>query len=94
MDIATLTALSKLLFDGLAVIIMIILFIKSNKKRQKEFDAERKEYQEMNNEIRDNYNAMIKDIVQGVAKRHLTYEESKGLIQIEKQINDIINDMF
>ena len=44
----------------------------------------------MNNEIRDNYNAMIKDIVQGVAKRHLTYEESKGLIQIEKQINDII----
>lgn len=94
MDIATLTALCKLLFDGLAVVIMIILFIKSNKKRQKEFDAERKEYQKMNDEIRDNYNAMIKDIVQGVTKRHLTYEESKGLIQIEKQINDIINEIL
>lgn len=91
MDIATLTALCKLLFDGLAVIIMIILFLKTNKKRQSEYDQERKEYKEMNKEIHDNYTAMIQDIVQGVSKRHLTFEESKGLIQIEKQINDAIN---
>lgn len=91
MDIATLTALCKLLFDGLAVIIMIILFLKTNKKRQSEYDQERKEYKEMNKEIHDNYTAMIQDIVQGVSKRHLTFEESKELIQIEKQINDVIN---
>ena len=91
MDIATLTALCKLLFDGLAVIIMIILFLKTNKKRQAEYDQERKEYKEMNKEIHDNYTAMIQDIVQGVSKRHLTFEESKRLIQIEKQINDAIN---
>ena len=91
MEIATLTTLCKLLFDGLAVVIMIILFIKNNKKRQEEYDQERKEYQDMNKEIHDNYTAMIQDIVQGVTKKHLTFEESKGLIQIDKQINDTIN---
>ncbi len=91
MDITVLTALCKLLFDGLAIVIIIILFIKNNKKRQEEYDQERKEYQEMNKEIHDNYTAMIHDIVQGVTKKHLTFEESKGLIQIDKQINDTIN---
>lgn len=91
MDIATLTALCKLLFDGLAVITIIFLFIKNNKKRQDEYDQERKEYQEMNREIHDNYTSMIHDIVQGVSKKHLTFEESKSLIQIDKQINDTIN---
>ena len=94
MDIATLTTLCKLLFDGLAVIIMIFLFLKTNKKRQKEYDEERKEYQEMNKEIHDNYTAMIQDIVQGVTKKHLTFEESKGLIQIDKQINDTMNTIL
>lgn len=90
-DIATLTALSKLLFDGLAILIVFILYIKGNKKMQKEYDEERKEQRKMNEELRENYNSMIQDIIQGVSRKHLTPTESRSIAQIEKQINDIIN---
>lgn len=102
LDAAALSALCKILFDGLAILVMIILYIKSNNKRQKEYEEERKqrnkeyeeekkEARERNQEMHDNYNLMIQEIVQGIYKKHLTPKESKSIALIEKQINDIIN---
>ena len=89
-DVATLTALSKLLFDGLAILIVFILYIKGNQKRDKEYEAEREEQRKRNEELQENYNSMIQDIIKGVSQKHLTPIESKNIGKIEKQINDII----
>ena len=93
-DVATLTALSKLLFDGLAILIVFILYIKGNQKRDKEYEAERKEQKKRNEELQKNYNSMIQDIIKGVSKKHLTPIESKNIGKIEKEINDIINQIL
>ena len=93
-DVATLTALSKLLFDGLAILIVFILYIKGNQKRDKEYEAERKEQKKRNEELQKNYNSIIQDIIKGVSKKHLTPVESKKIGKIEKQINDIINQIL
>lgn len=93
-DVATLTALSKLLFDGLAILIVFILYIKGNQKRDKEYEAERKEQKKRNEELQKNYNSMIQDIIKGVSKKHLTPVESKNIGKIEKEINDIINKIL
>ena len=93
-DVATLTALSKLLFDGLAILIVFILYIKGNQKRDKEYEAERKEQKKRNEELQKNYNSMIQDIIKGVSKKHLTPVESKNIGKIEKEINDIINQIL
>lgn len=93
-DVATLTALSKLLFDGLAILIVFILYIKGNKKRDKEYEEDRKEQKKRNDELQENYNSMIQDIIKGVSKKHLTPVESKSIGKIEKQINDIINQIL
>ena len=90
-DIAAITTLTKLLFDGLAILIVFILYIKGNKKRQKEYDDEREEYKKRNEELHKNYNEMIKDIVKGISKKNLTPEESKSIARIDKQVNDTIN---
>ena len=102
LDTAALTALCKILFDGLAVIIVFLLYIKSENQRKKEYENEReqrnKDYKEekeeakkRNQELHDNYNLMIQEIVRGVSKKHLTPKESKSIALIEKQINDVIN---
>lgn len=93
-DVATLTALSKLLFDGLAILIVFILYIKGNQKRDKEYEAERKEQKKRDEELQENYNSMIQDIIKGVSKKHLTPVESKNISKIEKEINDIINQIL
>lgn len=93
-DVATLTALSKLLFDGLAILIVFILYIKGNQKRDKEYEAERKEQKKRNEELQKNYNSIIQDIIKGVSKKHLTPVESKKIGKIEKEINDIINQIL
>ena len=93
-DVATLTALSKLLFDGLAILIVFILYIKGNQKRDKEYEAEREEQRKRNEELQENYNSMIQDIIKGVSKKHLTPIESKNIGKIEKEINDIINQIL
>ena len=93
-DVATLTALSKLLFDGLAILIVFILYIKGNQKRDKEYEAEREEQRKRNKELQENYNSMIQAIIKGVSKKHLTPIESKNIGKIEKEINDIINQIL
>lgn len=90
----TLVGLAKLLFDGLAVIVIMILYIKAKNKMDKEKDEDRKELKEINETTAENYNQMVKDIVQAIAKKHLTPEESKSLAYIDKQINDIMNIML
>lgn len=93
-DLTILTGLCKILFDGLAVLIIIFLYIKDRDSRQKEYEEERKEQKERNDELRKNYNDMIQDIVKGVSKKHLTPTESKNIGKIEKQINDIIKTIL
>lgn len=83
LDVATITALVKLLFDGLAILVIIFLYIKSNNIR----DKERKE-------DRDRYNKMVDDIVTGVHNAHLTPNESKDIAYIERQINDNLNTIL
>lgn len=93
-DLTILTGLCKILFDGLAVLIIIFLYIKDRDSRQKEYEEEKKEQKERNDELRKNYNDMIQDIVKGVSKKHLTPTESKNIGKIEKQINDIIKTIL
>ena len=93
-DVATLTALSKLLFDGLAILIVFILYIKGNQKRDKEYETEREEQRKRNEELQENYNSMIQDIIKGVSKKHLTHVKNKNIGKIEKEINDIINQIL
>lgn len=94
MDVAILTSLCKLVLDGLAIVIIVILYIKTNNKREKEYEQERKKNESINKEIHDSYSQMIQDIVKGVNKHYLTYEESKELVQIDKQINNILNTIL
>lgn len=90
-DVAALTTLAKLIFDGLAILIVFILYIKGNKNRQKEYNEERKAYKQRNEELSKRYDNMIDEIINGVRKSHLTPQESQNIARIEKQLNDIIN---
>lgn len=90
-DVAALTTLAKLIFDGLAILIVFILYIKGNKNRQKEYNEERRAYKQRNEELSKRYDNMIDEIVNGVRKSHLTPQESQNIARIEKQLNDIIN---
>ena len=49
LDVATLTALAQLLFNGLAILVIFFLYIKDRNKRQKEYEADRKAERERNN---------------------------------------------
>lgn len=93
-DVAVLTSLSKLIFDGLAILVIIFLYIKDRDRRQKEYEEDRKEQKKRNEELNQNYNSMIQDIIKGISKKHLTPMESKNIGRIEKQINDIINTIL
>ena len=42
LDVATLTALAQLLFNGLAILVIFFLYIKDRNKRQKEYEDDRK----------------------------------------------------
>lgn len=93
-DVAVLTSLSKLIFDGIAILVIMFLYIKDRDKRQKEYEEDREEQKKRNEELNQNYNSMIQDIIKGVSKKHLTPMESKNIGKIEKQINDIINTIL
>lgn len=86
-----LTSLAKLLFDGLAILVIVILYIKNNNRRDKEYKEDREEQKRINRDIYENYSNMVNDIVLGIQKTHLTPKEGKSIAQVEKQINDILN---
>lgn len=83
LDVAALTSLTKLLFDGLAMLVIILLYIRTNNNREKERKEER-----------ERYNQMVDDIITGVHNAHLTPNESKNIAYIEKQINDTLNTIL
>ena len=90
-DVEALQGLTKLLFDGLAVIIIIILYIKNNNQRDKEKEEEKKRYERLNEDLRKNYETVIKEIISEITHKHLTPDESKNIEQIECRINNLIN---
>ena len=105
MDMAIITALVKLVGDGLFIVLIALLYIKDRNKRQKEYDEERKILQADYEEIKKNreqeyqnlsnrYNKIVKDIINGINKHHLTPEEGRSIAQVEKQINDIVKNML
>lgn len=79
-DVATISALVKLLGDGVAVIIIILLYIHTYKQMEKERQEDKKRYEKM-----------VDDVIAGVHNMHLTPSESKNIVYIEKQINDDLN---
>lgn len=91
MEIGTITALTKLLFDGLAILVILFLYVKNDKKRQQDYEDDRKEYKKRSEEEIQRYDKIIGDIIKGSYKHHLTPQEGHDIAQIEKQINDIIN---
>ena len=105
MDMAIITALVKLVGDGLFIVLIALLYIKDRNKRQKEYDEERKILQADYEEIKKNreqeyqnlsnsYNKIVKDIINGINKHHLTPEEGRSIAQVEKQINDTVKIML
>lgn len=105
MDVAVLSALVKLVGDGVFIVLIALLYIKDRNKRQEEYDSNRKILQKNYEEIKKareseyqslikNYNKIVGDIVNGVNTHHLTPEEGKSIAQIEKQINDIVKTML
>ena len=91
LDIATLTGLAQLLFNGLAVLVIIFLYIRDRNNRQKEYEEDKKAERERTDRLNENYHSIIQDIVQGVSTKHLTPKEGKSIAQIEQQITEIIN---
>ena len=91
LDLATLSGLCKLLFDGFAVIVMIILFVINNKKRDKDYEELQKQRENDYDRLQEKYDTIVNDVVSGIAAKHLTPMESKKIAMIEKQINDTIN---
>lgn len=79
-DIETISALAKLLGDGVAVIIIILLYIHT----YKQLEEERKQ-------DKNRYEKIVDDVIDGVHNIHLTPSESKNIVYIEKQINDDLN---
>ena len=90
MELATLVSFAKAIGDGVVIAIIIILYLIDRKKKNKqaeedkaELDRERKEYKNL-----------VKEIIDGVNSHHLTPQESKSVAQIEKQINDTIQEIL
>lgn len=79
-NIETLTSLTKLLFDGLVVVVFLYIYIKmlQNDKKDRKEEKER-------------YNKMVDDIITGVHNIHLTPDESQRVAKIDTQINDSLN---
>lgn len=90
MDLATLTGLAKLIGDGIAVAIIIVLYLLDRKNRDKQAREDRLKLSKEREEYKEEYKKLVKDIIDGVNGHHLTPAESKSIAQIEKKINENI----
>ena len=90
MDLATLTGLAKLIGDGIAVAIIIVLYLLDRKNRDKQAKEDRLKLSKEREEDKEEYKKLVKDIIDGVNGHHLTPAESKSIAQIEKKINENI----
>lgn len=93
-DLETIKSLANIIFDGLAILIVFALYVKSSKNRDKDIEDEKEERRKIDEMVYNTYNEMIEEIIQGVTRKHLTPEESKNIVRFEKKINDILNSIL
>lgn len=94
MELTTLVALAKAIGDGVVLAIIIVLYLLDRKRRQKEYYEDRAALAEERKEYKSDYKKLVEDIINGVNGHHLTPQESKSVAQIEKKINDTIQEIL
>lgn len=94
MELTTLISLGKAIGDGIVLAIIVVLYLMDRKKRNKEQEEDREELKQEREEYKDSYKKLVKDIIDGVNGHHLTPKESKSIAQIEKKINESIQEIL
>ena len=94
MELATLVNFAKAIGDGIVIAIIIILYLIDRKKKNKQAEEDKAELDRERKEYKEEYKNLVKEIIDGVNSHHLTPQESKSVAQIEKQINDTIQEIL
>lgn len=94
MDLTALISMSKAIGDGIVLAIIVVLYLLDRRNRNKEHDENRNILEEERKEFKDDYKKLVGDIIDGVNGHHLTPQESKSVAQIEKKINDTIQEIL
>lgn len=94
MDLTTLISMAKAIGDGIVLAIIVVLYLLDRRNRNKEHNEDRNILEEERKEFKDDYKKLVGDIVDGVNGHHLTPQESKSVAQIEKKINDTIQEIL
>ena len=94
MELATLVNFAKAIGDGIVIAIIIILYLIDRKKKNKQAEEDKAELDRERKEYKEEYKNLVKAIIDGVNSHHLTPQESKSVAQIEKQINDTIQEIL
>lgn len=94
MDLTALISVAKAIGDGIVLAIIVVLYLLDRRNRNKEHDENRSILEEERKEFKDDYKKLVGDIIDGVNGHHLTPQESKSVAQIEKKINDTIQEIL
>lgn len=94
MELTTLVSFAKAIGDGIVIAIIIILYLIDRKKRNKQAEEDKTELDRERKEYKEEYKNLVKEIIDGVNGHHLTPQESKSVAQIEKKINDTIQEIL
>lgn len=94
MDLTALISIAKAIGDGIVLAIIVVLYLLDRRNRNKEHDENRNILEEERKEFKDDYKKLVGDIIDGVNGHHLTPQESKSVAQIEKKINDTIQEIL
>lgn len=94
MDLTALISIAKAIGDGIVLAIIVVLYLLDRRNRNKEHDENRNILEEERKEFKDDYKKLVEDIIDGVNGHHLTPQESKSVAQIEKKINDTIQEIL
>ena len=92
MDLTALISIAKAIGDGIVLAIIVVLYLLDRRNRNKEHDENRNILEEERKEFKDDYKKLVEDIIDGVNGHHLTPQESKSVAQIERKINDILEN--
>lgn len=94
MDLTALISIAKAIGDGIVLAIIVVLYLLDRRNRNKEHDENRNILEEERKEFKNDYKKLVEDIIDGVNGHHLTPQESKSVAQIEKKINDTIQEIL
>lgn len=94
MDLTALINMAKAIGDGIVLAIIVVLYLLDRRNRNKEHNEDRNILEEERKEFKDDYKKLVGDIIDGVNGHHLTPQESKSVAQIEKKINDTIQEIL